>query len=134
MLTKLPVEQRKPSPAFLLQQLRGEEVKRLDALPREIVSFKVGDKIAVTKLISLSDDKLEVVKGLVIEKRREGQLESSFTIRNTSVGVAYELSLPFFSPFIRKIAMIERGEPFKRAKMTFVRDLPSKDRRNRTIV
>ncbi len=138
VISKLPVAERAPSHDYLMQQLRGEEVDRLKHLPRQVADFKVGDRVAVTTLLTLSPtgknaDKVEVIKGVVLERRRREQLDASFTIRNSSVGVAYELSFPLWSPFIRKIEVLDRATDVRRAKLFYYRRLPMSDRRNRPI-
>lgn len=107
VVTKTPVGQRKLSPKVQLAQLDQIELDRLQTLPRETVPFKVGDRIAVTTLMSMTEAKTQVYKGTVIQSKRGRGLYSRFTIRNGSDGGYYEMTFPYWSPFLRKIEMIE---------------------------
>ena len=133
VLTKLPIAERTVSHDALMSQIRDEERDKIATLPREIEDFKVGDKIAISSLISLSGDKLELVKGLVVAKRRKNRVDANFTVRNVCMGVGYELTFPLYSPFLRRIRVLERGQNIRRAKLYFLRDLPKADRRNKPI-
>lgn len=125
--------QKPPGPKELLMMLKTEERQRLETLPREIDDFKVGDKVAVWSLVDLESDRLEVTRGLVIDKRRKTDLDASFTIRNTSIGVAYELSYPLYSPFLRKVKIIQGSEGFKQNKLYWINRLPRAHRLNRPV-
>lgn len=107
VFTKQPLDQRKLRNPLILKQVNNEELDRLTSLPRETVPFKVGDRIAVTALLSMTEAKTQVYKGTVVEETRGRGLYSRFTLRNNSDGGFYEVTFPYWSPFLRKIEMVE---------------------------
>jgi large subunit ribosomal protein L19 len=136
--TKLPLEERRPSAAKLLSTLAQNEVSSLKKLPRELARFDVGDRIAVTQLLSLHEDKLQTIKGVVVSKRRREYLNASFTILNVIDGVKAEVLIPLYSPFIRKIEVIdrlkERGFKTTQRKLYHFRNLANTDRRVKALL
>jgi ribosomal protein L19 len=103
-----PISERLPSGEYLLRQLRHEEKDRvLKLFPRDVCEFKTGDRVAVHKAISLYNPKTQVYRGLVIDKRRGPH--ASFTLRCVKEETMFEIQLPLFSPFIRKIEMQAPG-------------------------
>eukprot|EP00461_Guttulinopsis_vulgaris_P002017 UN02018 len=105
-------------------------------MPRETVPFKVGDKIAVTTLLSMTESKTQVFKGVVISQKRKKGLYGRFTLRNNSDGGFYEISFPYWSPFLRKIEMIEKDpEPLvgKNRLENYFRNLPLDHPKNKVV-
>lgn len=103
-----PISERLASGPYLLRQLRHEEKDRvLKLFPREACEFKTGDRIAVHKAISLYNPKTQIYRGLVIDKRRGPH--ASFTLRCVKEETMFEIQLPLYSPFIRKIEMQSPG-------------------------
>ncbi len=97
----------------------------------EVPTFKAGDKILITKYISLQREKFEEImvssatpipllsphsrsflliccapQGLVIARHGQTGLNATFTIRNRVMGEGYEMTFPLFSPFIKKIEVL----------------------------
>lgn len=124
---KPPLAERKQSPKSQMKILRFEErVKIATEWPREVEKFKSGDRIKVTKYVSLArDSKMEVVKGMVIGRTFRG-LESYFRIINWKVNVMYEMNIPLWSPFIKTIEVIKHGTT-KRKKLFYMKERPWKE-------
>ena len=131
VVTKLPLSHRAPSVHALRQQLEREEQARiLTTYPSHRDAFHTGDRICVTKYVSLSDrQKVERVTGLVIARNGGKGVNAMFTIRNVKLEEAYEIQYPLYSPFIVRIDVLERRKGRSgvgRAKIFHVRD---RDRR-----
>ncbi len=89
---------------------------------QEIPEFKAGDKIRITKYISLQKEKFEEVTGTVLARygRGGGSLNASFVIRNRIMGEGFEMTFPLYSPFIKKIEIVEPSV-FNRNKLYYLR-------------
>jgi len=124
--TKLPFHLREHSPEFEMRRLRHLEATKMAADPqRAICSFVPGDRIVVTKYVSLNDrTKFERVAGLVLARSRGDRLTASFLMRAHKLGEDYELRMPLWSPFIARIDMVERNPegPNRRRKQYLLRD------------
>lgn len=121
---KPPLPERKPSNKQLMLQLRKEETMKIaKEWPRHIEPFRAGDKLKITKHLTLDrDNKFEVVKGFCIG-RSNRNLESYFRIINYKTDVVYEMNIPLWSPFIKSIEVIEKGN-FKRSKLYYMKERP----------
>merc|ERR1711907_922671 len=94
----------------MMQILKYEEMKRLQKeYPKEIEEFYPGDKVAVHKLISLDNDKEEIIRGTVLERRSTDMVNDSFIIINYQVNTLYEMQIPIWSPFIKAIKVLAPG-------------------------
>lgn len=136
VVTNVPLEQRKIKQRVVLDQLNEVELARLRTLPRETVPFRVGDRIAVTALLCMTEAKTQVYKGTVIQSKRGRGLHGRFTLRNGSSGGFYEITFPYWSPFLRKIEMIEHDpKPImsKTRLATFHRNLPVDHPKNKIL-
>ena len=109
-----------------MRALRAAEVARLKSDPaRHIDDFKAGDKIVVTKYISLNDrTKFERIAGLCLARHRGTRLSASFLMRSHKLGEDYEMQFPLWSPFIAQIHRVEEGKQHFRQKMYYLRDRP----------
>ena len=130
--TKLPISARPVKRQELVKKVVEDEFRKLRQMPRQVDHFRPGDKIAITMLNSLTEDKTQILKGTVIETSKGKGYEGRFTIRNNAAGVFYEVSIPYWSPFIRIIEVLEKNE--SRRKKTkqgfFIRQWGLKDPRN----
>jgi ribosomal protein L19 len=107
--SRLPHELREHMPEFEMRKLRHLEASILASDPqRYICPFNPGDRIVVTKYISLNDrSKFERVAGLVLARSRGDRLTASFLMRCHKLGEDYELRIPLWSPFIARIDMVQ---------------------------
>jgi ribosomal protein L19 len=121
---KMDWKDRLPKPRFQIRILEQEEIARIHKEhPREVEEFRAGDKIKVTKYLSLQSDKTEVVRGMVLARNKGTRLNATFTLINRRLGDVFELTLPLHSPFITKIEVMDKrpDDPvFKRNKLYHV--------------
>lgn len=106
----------------LITQLRKEEIMKTKInYPRQIPDFKAGDRIAVTQYVELGQEsKVETIRGMCIA-RKQAMNESWFAILNHRDDTTYEMKIPLWSPFIKSIDIIEKGN-IKRRKAYYLRD------------
>ena len=84
-----------------------------------------GDSVKVhVKVIESGRERTQVFEGVVI-RRREGGINSSFTVRRISHSVGVERTFLFHSPRIEKVEIVRRGK-VRRAKLYFLRGLTGK--------
>lgn len=124
--TKLPFQYRKFSPNYLMAVLQREEQSRiLTEFPRHVDKFVTGDRVCITKLISLIDrSKIERIYGTVIATSRMNHVDAMFVIRNIKLGEAFELNIPLYSPFIVRIDVLQRAKSkYTRKKQYEIRDM-----------
>lgn len=115
VISKLPIGERKvPHPA-LVRGIEYDEFAKLKKNPRIHQNIKPGDKVAITVLLSMSEDKSQIYKGYCIGTSHGTGYRGRFTIRNQTNGIFYEMTFPYWSPFIRVIEVLE-ANPSKRQK------------------
>jgi len=127
--TKLPDHLRLHKPEHEMRKLRKVEADKLSSdAGRHIADFQAGDKIIVTKYLSLHDrTKFERIAGLCLARTRGTRLSASFLLRAHKLGEDYELRLPLYSPFIARIDIAEYNTRHFRQKMYYLRN---RDRSN----
>jgi large subunit ribosomal protein L19 len=108
----------------LLVQLEDEQTEKLLAA-REVPVFAPGDTLRVmVKVVEGSRERLQAFEGVCIA-RKNGKLNSSFTVRKISYGEGVERVFPLYSPHIASIEVIRRGA-VRRAKLYYLRGLTGK--------
>lgn len=124
---RVPFEQRTPGPKYTMKILESEQVEGIKSKypNREVDDFQVGDRVAVTMYVSLHKEKMEVSKGLVIHRTNTGP-NGYFTIRNMKLGVAYEYSIPYWSPFVHKIENLGTTIETKKKSIKWIRKMDPK--------
>jgi ribosomal protein L19 len=97
--------------------------------------FRTGDKVAITLLHCLTDDKTYIIKGTIIAITGGKNYLGRFTLRNHHSGAFYEVSYPFWSPFIRRLELLEKTDtPYKKKKQGYyIRQWDMQDPRNRAL-
>jgi large subunit ribosomal protein L19 len=92
-------------------------------------AFSVGDTIAISQRIKEGDkERLQVFEGDVIAIKNRG-ISSTFTIRKIGAhGVAVERIMPFYSPLIKSIKIVKKGD-VRRAKLYYMRERLGKSAR-----
>lgn len=109
-----------------MKRLRHEEASRLARDARRVIcDFGPGDKIVVSKYLSLNDrTKFERIGGLCLARTKGDRLTAAFIIRSTKLGEDYELRFPLWSPFIARIDMIQPREegPSRLSKLYRLRE------------
>ncbi|KAF9923482.1 hypothetical protein FBU30_006489 [Linnemannia zychae] len=116
----------------LMQLIDKEEVMRRGADGRSNLfnkshpdCLRPGDVILVETLNSTSADKTSSFVGVLIAMDRRG-LQSNFTVRNVVLKVGVEMKYMLYSPMIKSIRIMKRGEGFRRAKLFYLRDNPGR--------
>ncbi|KAF9356211.1 hypothetical protein BGX26_005601 [Mortierella sp. AD094] len=116
----------------LMQLISKEEVKRMGADGRSKLfdkshpeCLRPGDVILVETLNSMSTDKASTFVGVLIAMDRRG-LHSNFTVRNVILKVGVEMKYMLYSPLIKSIRIMKKGEGFRRAKLFYLRDNPGR--------
>ncbi|KAF9170808.1 hypothetical protein BGX21_000503 [Mortierella sp. AD011] len=116
----------------LMQLISKEEMKRMGADGRSKLfdkshpeCLRPGDVILVETLNSMSTDKSSTFVGVLIAMDRRG-LHSNFTVRNVILKVGVEMKYMLYSPLIKSIRIMKKGEGFRRAKLFYLRDNPGR--------
>jgi large subunit ribosomal protein L19 len=108
----------------LLQKYEKEQINRLISKKR-IPAFRPGDTVKITlKIVEGDKSRLQAYEGVCIA-RKNNSVNSKFTVRKMSHGEGVERVFPLFSPIIKKIEIIRKGD-VKRAKLYYLRDLTGK--------
>lgn len=103
----------------LLQQLEQEQVEKL-AANRPVPKFQPGDTVRVgVKVIEGERERIQVFEGVCIA-RKNGGVNSNFTLRKISYGEGVERIFPLYSPRITAIEVVRRGV-VRRAKLYYLR-------------
>ena len=91
-------------------------------LQKNQLNFSVGDTVRVHQSIQEGDKKrIQIFEGVVIAIKNR-QSGSSYTVRRiASGGVGVEKIFPAYSPVVKKVERIKRGD-VRRAKLYYIRD------------
>jgi large subunit ribosomal protein L19 len=96
-----------------------------------LTPFKAGDTVNIhVRVVEGDKERIQQFQGVVISRRGSG-LRQTFTVRKISNGVGVERIFPIHSPRIAKIEVMKEGN-VRRAKMYYVRELASKQIRQKT--
>jgi len=91
----------------------------------DVPDFNIGDTVRVSLRIKEGEkERIQPFEGVVIAKRKAGS-RSSFTVRKVSYGIGVERVIPLFSPALRGLQVMRRGD-VRRAKLYYLRDLRGK--------
>lgn len=103
-------------------KLTKETLLNLGQGDRGFPDFRVGDRIAVDqKVVEGDKERIQTFEGDVIALHRKG-ISTTFTVRRIGVhGVAVERILPYYSPLITAVRLVNKGN-VRRAKLYYVRE------------
>ncbi|MBS1987896.1 50S ribosomal protein L19 [Candidatus Dependentiae bacterium] len=89
---------------------------------RKLPSFRVGDTVEVSQLVSEGDkERIQLFEGDVICMHKNG-ISSTFTVRRMGAnGIGVERIFPFYSIKISALRVVKRGD-VRRAKLSYLRD------------
>lgn len=101
---------------LIIQALEKEQLKT------DMVEFSPGDTVIVqVKVRDGERERLQAYEGVVIAKRNGG-LNSSFTVRKISHGVGVERTFQTHSRQVDSVAVKRRGD-VRKAKLYYLREL-----------
>lgn len=108
----------------IIDQINAEQTER------EIPDFSPGDTVVVNLWVREGErQRLQAFEGVVIA-RRNGGLNSAFTVRKISHGTGVERVFQTYSPLIESINVKRKGR-VRRAKLYYLRNLEGKAARIR---
>ncbi|KAJ1918295.1 hypothetical protein H4219_002692 [Mycoemilia scoparia] len=85
-----------------------------------------GDVVMVESINSMSKPaSTSTFVGICIAISRRG-IDTAFVLRNTIMKVGVEMRFPAYSPMVKSIKILQKGEGFRRAKLFYLRNLPGK--------
>ncbi|MEQ8954545.1 MAG: 50S ribosomal protein L19 [Gammaproteobacteria bacterium] len=100
----------------LIQQIENEQ------MGKQLPEFGPGDTVVVQVKIKEGDrERLQAYEGVVIGKRNGG-LNSTFTVRKISHGVGVERTFQAYSPLVDSVEVKRRGD-VRQAKLYYLREL-----------
>ena len=103
----------------LMEQIDREEVEKLRAL-RPVPVFQPGDTVRVSlRVLEGERERIQAFEGVCIA-RKNGGINSNFTLRKISYGEGVERVFPLYSPRISAIEVVRRGA-VRRAKLYYLR-------------
>jgi large subunit ribosomal protein L19 len=112
-----------------------EKLKLVEAmqLKSDVPAFRPGDTVNVhVRVIEGDKERIQQYQGIVIARRGSG-INATFTVRKISNGVGVERIFPIHSPRVAKIELMKEGR-VRRAKLYYLRELASKEIRQKTSV
>lgn len=103
-------------------KLTKETIMNLGVKDRGFPTFNVGDTIQVAQKIKEGEkERIQRFKGDVIAMRNNN-VASTFTVRRMGAdNVGVEKIFPYFSPMIKDIEIIKKGD-VRRAKLYYIRE------------
>lgn len=101
------------------------DIVATEQLREDIPEFAPGDTVSVhLKVVEGDKERIQIFQGVVI-KRKEGGINSTFTVRKVTNGIGVERIFPLHSPRIAKIERLRAGK-VRRAKLYYLRALRGK--------
>jgi len=110
----------------IIEQLNQDTIQNLGK--GEVTDFAIGDTLRVhVKVREGSRERVQVFEGICIA-RKNGSVNSNFTVRKISYGEGVERVFPLYSPTIEQIELVRRGV-VRRAKLYYLRGRRGKSAR-----
>ena len=107
-----------------LEKFEADQVAKLSE-GKTIPEFKAGDTVKVNyRIVEGNKERIQAYQGVCIA-RKNGGINSSFTVRKISNGEGIERVFPLYSPRIDSIELVRRGV-VRRAKLYYMRELSGK--------
>ena len=101
-------------------------------MEKEVPEFSPGDVVRVNVKIREGDKfRIQAFEGAVI-KRKNGGLQSTFTVRKVTSGYGVERTFMLYSPMIDSIHRLRRGR-VRRSKLYYLRERKGKAARIKEI-
>ena len=110
-----------------LEKFEKDQLESLKA-NKTFPKFNPGDTVKVhLKVKEGEKERIQIYEGVCIAKKNGG-INSSFTVRKISYGEGIERVLPLFSPQIEKIELVKSGD-VRRSKLYYLRGRSGKSAR-----
>ena len=110
-----------------IEKLEKDQIAALTE-GREIPKFGPGDTLRVdVRIVEGTRERIQAFEGVCIA-RKNGGVNSAFTVRKISYGEGVERIFPLYAPQIDKITVIRRGD-VRRAKLYYLRGRRGKSAR-----
>lgn len=111
----------------IIEEINKEQVEKLVADSVEPI-FAPGDTVKVNvRVVEGTRERVQAFEGVCIA-RKNGGINSSFTVRKLSYGEGVERVFPLYSPTIESIEVVRRGD-VRRAKLYYLRGRTGKSAR-----
>ncbi len=111
----------------VIEEIEKEQLAKLTAA-RPVPEFAPGDPVRVNvKVVEGTRERIQAFEGVCIA-RKNGGLNSAFTVRKISYGEGVERVFPLYSTIISSIDVIRRGA-VRRAKLYYLRERSGKSAR-----
>lgn len=111
----------------IIEQLEQAQLEKLTA-KGDVPEFRPGDTLRVNvRVVEGTRERIQAFEGVCIA-RRNGGLNSSFTVRKISYGEGVERVFPLYSPRVDSIEVVRRGA-VRRAKLYYLRGRRGKSAR-----
>lgn len=115
----------------LLQEIEQQEIRKLTA-KRPVPDFAPGDTVRVgVRIVEGEKSRVQVFEGVCIA-RKNGGLNSSFTVRRRAFDEGVERVFPLYGPVIDHIEVVRKGR-VRRAKLYYQRGRTGKAARIREL-
>jgi large subunit ribosomal protein L19 len=117
----------------MIEKVTMEEIERLDptgekralVLRKSKTRIKPGDVVLVESYTSRTKGTTTRFMGICIALYRKG-IDTSILLRNIIERVGVEMRFPVYSPMVKRIEILRRGEGYRRAKLFYLRRQPGK--------
>ncbi|KAK9765940.1 hypothetical protein K7432_005348 [Basidiobolus ranarum] len=116
----------------IMEVIKREGVQRADLDGRARMfrangrdRVRPGSVLLVETYNAKSKDAVSSFMGVLIAIRRKG-IDTSVTLRNIILKVGVEQRFSIYSPLVKSIQVLKKGEGFRRAKLYYLRDQPGK--------
>ncbi|RKP25730.1 translation protein SH3-like domain-containing protein [Syncephalis pseudoplumigaleata] len=117
----------------MIEVVTAEQLERLDPTgeKRTLVSrrsrthIQPGDVVMVESYTSRTKGTTTRFMGVCIGIYRRG-IDTGLLVRNIIERVGVEFRFPVFSPMVKRIEILKRGEGYRRAKLFYLREQPGK--------
>ena len=111
----------------ILDKIEKQQIEKVLA-ERQIPDFSAGDTLKVNvKVVEGTRERIQAFEGVCIAKKNGG-INSSFTVRKVSFGEGVERVFQLYSPNLDSVELIRSGK-VRRAKLYYLRDRSGKSAR-----
>lgn len=109
----------------LMKILEAEELRKIKERNTNIIrdEISVGDTIEVDYLMSITSQKINKYKGVVLEIKRPNSLSYSFKFLTIVGGTNILIEYPFYSPLLKNVKVLSKGSFLHKRKIFNIRNI-----------